>query len=106
MSSPASPPLRLELTLHKPWLGWFPKPTVVVDGRGHPAQWGTGTWQIRDREKTEITVFLFNRLWKFGTARFTVEAGEQPTLRYSAPWLPFLPGRLRIDHTRGHASPG
>lgn len=100
MSSPVVPPLRLELTLRKPWLGWFPKPTVVIDGRGHPAQWGTGTWQIRDGEPATITVFLFNRLWKFGTAHFTVEAGPPAALLYSAPWLPFLPGSLRIDHAR------
>ncbi|WP_082487492.1 hypothetical protein [Leifsonia sp. Root112D2] len=102
MSSPVTPPSRLQLTLHKPRLGWFPKPTVVVNGRGHPAQWGTGTWQIRAGEKTEIAVYLFNRLWKFGTARIPVEAGEQAVLIYSAPWLPFLPGSLKIEHGRDH----
>ncbi|MET1052569.1 MAG: hypothetical protein ABWX65_08020 [Mycetocola sp.] len=85
---------RLELTLHKSRIGWFPKPTVVFNGRGHPAQWGTGTWQVSSVEATEVTVFLFNRLWKYGHAQITVEPGRAVPLRYSAPWLPFGPGRL------------
>jgi hypothetical protein len=94
--SPApAPHHRLELTLRKPWLGWFPKPTVVFDGRGQPAQWGTGTWRISADEPTTVTVFLFNRLWRFGTAEFVLGTDQPAALVYSAPWLPFLPGRLR-----------
>ncbi|MBG6240046.1 hypothetical protein IWX78_003037 [Mycetocola sp. CAN_C7] len=85
---------RIELTLHKPRIGWYPKPTVVFNGRGQPAQWGTGTWQVSSVGTTDVTVFLFNRLWKFGYARITLEPGHPTTLRYSAPWLPFGPGRL------------
>jgi hypothetical protein len=84
--------------LRKPWFGWYPKPTVVFDGRGHPAQWGTGTWQASGDETTTVRVFLFNRLWTFGNAEHVVETSDHTepiTLVYSAPWLPFLPGRLR-----------
>ncbi|WP_449373983.1 hypothetical protein [Arthrobacter psychrolactophilus] len=42
-----------------------------------------------------VNIFLFNRLWKFGEADFTVAAGGSGAWRYSAPWLPFLPGKLR-----------
>lgn len=85
---------RLELTLRKPRIGWFPKPTVVFNGRGQPAQWGTGTWQVSADAPTEVTVFLFNRLWRFGTAEITVAAGSPVPLEYSAPLLPFGSGRL------------
>lgn len=86
---------RLQLTLRKPWLGWFPKPTVVVGGRGQPAQWGTGTWQI-PVDRGTIGVYLYNRLWKFGAAEYSLD-GDVPTLLvYTAPWLPFLPGRLKV----------
>lgn len=85
---------RLELTLRKPRIGWFPKPTVVFNGRGQPAQWGTGTWQVSADAPTEVTVFLFNRLWKFGQAEITVAPGTAVALRYTAPLLPVGPGRL------------
>ncbi len=86
---------RFELTLRRPWLGWTSKPTVVLDGRGQPAQWGTGTWQISAEGPTVVGVFLFNRLWKFGVAELILEGGQPAALVYSAPWLPFLPGSLR-----------
>ncbi len=85
---------RLELTLSKPWIGWFPKPTVVFNGRGQPAQWGTGTWQVAADSPTEVTVFLFNRLWKFGQAAIVIAPGAHVPLKYSAPLVPFGPGRL------------
>jgi hypothetical protein len=85
---------RLELVLHKPRLGWFPKPTVVFDGRGQPAQWGTGTWMIPADATTIVGVFLFNRLWRFGAAEIVIEGDGLVVIRYSAPWLPFRPGRL------------
>lgn len=86
---------RFELVLVKPALGWFPKPTVVLNGRGQPAQWGSGTWQIGGGGSATIQVFLFNRLWKYGVADFTIGAEPPAALVYSAPWLPFLPGKLR-----------
>lgn len=94
-SSASASTYRLELTLRKPWFGWFPKPTVVVDGRGQPAQWGTGTWQVSTEGPTTVKVFLFNRLWKFGGADFVLGTEQPAVLVYSAPWLPFLPGKLR-----------
>jgi len=84
--------------LCKPWFGWYPKPTVVLGGRGHPAQWGTGTWQASG-EPTTVQVFLFNRIWTFGVADCVVDTADSAapiTLEYSAPWLPFLRGQLRV----------
>lgn len=88
---------RFELTLRKPWIGWFPKPTVVIDGRGHPAQWGTGTWMVAADATTAVGVFLFNRLWRFGEAEISIDVSGPSAVTYSAPWLPFLHGRLRGD---------
>jgi hypothetical protein len=91
----SSPPQRLELTLRKPRLLWAPKPTVVLDGRGQPAQWGTGTWQIGPSDSATLGVFLFNRLWRYGAAEIEVGHELPSRLVYMAPWLPFLRGRLR-----------
>ena len=92
MPDDAAQPTRIELILTRPALGWYPKPTVVVGGRGHPAQWGTGTWQVEPGES--VGVYLFNRLWRFGAAEAVVAAGTT-TLRYRAPLLPVGRGRLR-----------
>jgi hypothetical protein len=86
----------MSLSLRKPWLGWFPRPTVVINGRGHPAQWGTGTWQISSDESTTVRVLLFNRLWTYGTAEFVLAAEQPAALVYSAPWLPLPAGKLRV----------
>lgn len=45
---------------------------------------------------TLIKVFLFNRIWKFGTAEILVNSERPTALMYSAPWLPFLGGKLRF----------
>ncbi|AMM20085.1 hypothetical protein AX769_07795 [Frondihabitans sp. PAMC 28766] len=86
--------VRIELVLEKPGLGWYPKPTVVIDGRGQPAQWGRGTWQVRPG--TSIGVYLFNRLWRFGTADLTLAEPLPASLSYRAPLLPVGKGRLRL----------
>lgn len=94
MSLPSSDAVqRIELTLRKPALGWYPRPTVVFNGRGYPAQWGTGTWPLSADGPTVIRVFLYNRLWHFGAAEYVVE--RPMALVYSPPALPFLPGRLK-----------
>lgn len=86
---------RLQLTLRKPWLGWFPKPTVVVGGLGQPAQWGTGTWQIPADGAGTLGVYLYNRMWKYGAAEYNLDSERPIALIYTAPWLPFLPGQLK-----------
>jgi len=86
---------RFQLTLRKPRLGWFPKPTVVVNGMAQPTQWGTRNWKVSGTDAAEVSIFLFNRLWKFGEVRFTVAPGTQTPLIYSAPRLPVGPGKLR-----------
>lgn len=84
---------RVEVTLRRPWYGAMQRPTVVFDGRGQPAQWGTGSWQVSGAHVV-FEVFLFNRVWRFGTARTTLTEGVETSLVYRAPWLPFLPGRI------------
>ncbi|MEO7016045.1 MAG: hypothetical protein ABI067_05825 [Leifsonia sp.] len=85
---------RLEIILVKPRVGWYPKPTVVFGGHGYPAQWGTGTWQVPTDEVIPISVFLYNRLWKFGAADALVGPDGPARLVYRAPVLPFLRGKL------------
>ncbi|MDY0910881.1 hypothetical protein [Microbacterium sp. CFBP9034] len=89
---------RIDITLHKPWFALYArvKPTLVVDGRGHPAQWGVGTWQVPVDRTVQVSVYVFNRVWRFGQAEFAFEPGHTPALVYRAPALPFLRGRLRL----------
>ena len=69
------------------------RPTVVIDGRTEPTQWGVGTWQVpADREVT-VGVFLFVAGARSGVASITVQPA-QTTVVYRAPLLPFLPGRV------------
>lgn len=103
MSADADPPTRrIDLTLHKPWFALYARirPTVIVGSRGHPAQWGRGTWQVSSDETVVIGVFLYNRVWRFGQAEFALEGHHAPALRYRAPALPFIRGRIRLDTDR------
>ncbi|WP_224763623.1 hypothetical protein [Salinibacterium sp. ZJ70] len=69
------------------------RPTVVIDGRTEPSQWGVGTWQVPDDRPVEVTVFLFSRGLRFGR-RTALLHPEHSRLDYRAPILPFLPARL------------
>ncbi|WP_284755850.1 hypothetical protein [Curtobacterium sp. ME-Dv--P-122a] len=83
---------RIELRLVRPMFAWFARPTVTVDGVGHPAQWGTGTWAVPDDGGTVIGVYLFNRAWRFGAA--SVSVGGATALEYRGGLLPVGAGRL------------
>jgi hypothetical protein len=86
---------RVELRITRPVLTWFARPTVTIDSVGHPAQWGIGTWAVPDDGGTVIGVYLYNRVWRFGTATRTVGTDEtEDRVVYRAGWLPFGPGRL------------
>lgn len=88
---------RIDLLLRKPRLALYAgiKPTLVIGGRGQPTQWGRGTWQVPADRTVTIGVFLFNRVWRFGQADFTLAPEDSEALEYRAPLLPFLPGRIR-----------
>lgn len=102
MTSSAAETRRVELTLHRPWFALYVgvRPTLVIGGRGQPTQWGRGTWQVAASAPAEISVFLFNRLWKFGRASVTLGPDDAPVLEYRAPVLPFGSGRFRGSLTR------
>lgn len=88
---------RIELTMRKPRFALYAgiRPTLIIGGNGQPTQWGLGTWQVPADDTVTIGVFLFNRLWRFGQAEFTLEPDDASALEYRAPMLPFLRGRLR-----------
>lgn len=96
MTAEPAPTRRVEITLHKPWYALWAgvRPTLVVGGRGQPAQWGLGTWQLPADAPVTVGVYLFNRLWRFGRAEVTLDPTEPPALRYRAPVLAVLPGRI------------
>ena len=91
-----NPTRRVEIILHKPRFALYfgVRPTLVMAGRGQPAQWGLGTWQVPSDRTATVGVFLFNRLWRFGHAELAVDP-KVAALTYRAPALPFLRGRIR-----------
>ncbi|MBN9173852.1 MAG: hypothetical protein J0I70_06830 [Microbacterium sp.] len=95
ISDPAT--RRIELVLRRPWFALYVgiRPTLVIAGRGQPAQWGIGTWQVPVDQTVVIGVFLFNRMWRFGHAEVALEPEQGPRLAYRAPVLPFGRGRFR-----------
>ncbi|SIT69193.1 hypothetical protein [Microbacterium sp. RU33B] len=103
MDGDVRPTRRIELSLHKPWFALYAgiRPTLVIEGRGQPAQWGLGTWQVPADETVVVGVFLFTRLWRFGEADCALEPHDPPALAYRAPALPFLRGRMGLRRTNG-----
>lgn len=89
---------RIQLTLRKPWFALYAgvRPTLVIAGRGQPAQWGVGTWQVPADRAVTVGAYLFNRAWRFGQAEFSLGPGDRPSLVYRAPALPFLRGRIHL----------
>lgn len=89
---------RIDLTLRRPWFALYAgiRPTLVIGGRGQPAQWGLGTWQVPADETVTVGVFLFNRLWRFGEAEFALEPDDRPALEYVAPAFVVGRGRMRL----------
>ncbi len=89
---------RIGLFLRRPAIALYAglRPTLVIAGRGQPAQWGAGTWQVPADEPVVVGVYLYTRLWYFGRAEITLDAGQGGSLVYRAPWLPFGHGRFRL----------
>lgn len=91
---------RVELDLRKPRFALYAvRPTVVIGGRGQPAQWGRGTWLVSAAKPERIGVFLFNRVWRFGSAVIDLDPASQAPLVYRAPALPFGRGRFATAAT-------
>lgn len=99
---------RIGLTLHKPWFALYfgIRPTLVIEGRGQPTQWGLGTWQVPADRPVSLSVFLFTRLWRFGQAEVTLLPDDDPAIEYRAPALPFVRGRIRPRRKTGVPTTG
>jgi len=90
------PTRRVSIDLRKwplaPYFGL--RPTIVIEGRAQPTQWGAGTWQLPADRDTEVRVFLYRFGVTSGRASHTLRPTDAAALRYRAPWLPFLAGRF------------
>jgi len=69
------------------------RPTIVIDGRTEPAQWGVGTWLVPADRPVQVSVFMFVVGIRFGEATGTLGTMDA-RLTYRAPWLAFRPGRV------------
>ena len=63
MSEHESAMRRVELTLHKPWFALYAgiRPTLVIMGRGQPAQWGPCLLYTSDAADERSSVDLGGR---------------------------------------------
>ena len=77
-------PLRLTLGV---------RPSIVIDGRTEPAQWGVGTWLVPADRPVTVTVFMFALGRRFGEATGTIGTMDA-RLTYRAPLLAFRPGQI------------
>lgn len=69
---------------------------MTIDGIGHPAQWGDGTWAVPDGGGTVIGVYLYNRVWRFSAASVVVPAAtDGDAFEYRAGPVPLGPGSIR-----------
>ena len=86
---------RVSIDLRK--FGWFPgiRPTIVIEGRGQPTQWGVGTWQLPADHDSVVSVYLHLLGVTWGRASYTLRPEDAPALVYRAPLLIGLPGTLR-----------
>ena len=95
--TPSTPTTRrVTITLRKwPFVLYFGlRPTIVIEGRGQPTQWGTGTWQLpADRDAT-VEVFLHRAGFTYGRATFVLDPSGEPSIEYRAPALVFLPAAI------------
>ncbi len=104
MSDGVSGTRRIELVLARPRASLHVgvRPTVVVGGRGQPAQWGVGTWSL-PTDGAVLGVYLFNRLWRYGAAEIALPP-DTTRVVYRPPRLPVGRGRLTatgVDDSRG-----
>ena len=67
------------------------KPTIVIEGRSQPTQWGEGTWLLPADRPTTIGVYLHFRGITWGRATRELLPTDHPRLRY---WFGFARGRL------------
>jgi hypothetical protein len=91
-----APTRRVSIDLRRPPLAPYfgLRPTIVIEGRAQPTQWGVGTWQLPADRDAEVGVFLYRFGATSGRASRTLRPTDAPALRYRAPWLPFLRGRI------------
>ena len=80
----AQPMRRVTITLSR-WpigLATGVKPTIVIEGRSQPTQWGEGTWLLPAERATTIRVFLHFRGVTWGRASHELDPADAPRLHY------------------------
>ena len=84
--TPVDPPAmrRVTVTLRRsalaPALGV--RPTIVIEGRSQPTQWGEGTWLLPADRTSEVRVYLYWRGLTWGRASRQLAPDDPATLTY------------------------
>jgi hypothetical protein len=58
------------------------RPTIVIEGRSQPTQWGEGTWLLPADRATTVGVFLHVRGVIWGRASRELLPTDEPQLHY------------------------
>lgn len=93
----------IEITAKHPLLAWiliFFKPTFVIDGVATQQSWKTPVFAAAAPGQHQVQVhFAYLVMKTAGKAVTTVEVrpGEVTRLTYKAPWIVFLPGKLKLS---------
>jgi hypothetical protein len=78
------------------FLLYFFKPTIVIDGTPNKVPWGTHVFDVQPgRHHVEIYFRYFFMDAGKGSTDVDIASGELRRLRYRAPWLVFLRGKIR-----------
>ena len=78
------------------WLLYFFKPTILIDGTPNRVSWGTHVFEVQPG-RHHVEIFFRYFFTNAGKASIDVDvpSGEIRRVSYRAPWLVFLPGKIR-----------
>jgi hypothetical protein len=92
----------IEITAKHSVLAWiliFFKPTFVVDGNASKQAWKSPTFVPAAPGQHQVQVhfsYLFLKTAGKAVITVTVNPGEVVKVGYKAPWIVFLPGKIKL----------
>jgi hypothetical protein len=80
------------------WILFFCRPRVEIDGNVNMGKWGVNRFEVSPGNHTVAVWFRYGPMNQAGknTIQVNVSEGQTQRVRYRAPWLIFLPGKLKM----------